>query len=78
MKQPDTKTPTKTVSKDAKKEVKAKKVVATTPEKEKALLDQKPESEGKEEKGKHIQYTKLIKHIFLHRSLCIIIIFNDF
>lgn len=63
MKQPDTKTPTKTVSKDAKKEVKAKKVVATTPEKEKALLDQKPESEGKEEKGKNIQYTKLIKHI---------------
>eukprot|EP00105_Crassostrea_gigas_P020220 XP_011438955.1 PREDICTED: ensconsin-like isoform X23 [Crassostrea gigas] len=50
VKQPDTKTPTKTVSKDAKKEVKAKKVVATTPEKEKALLDQKPESEGKEEK----------------------------
>nr|XP_011438953.2 ensconsin isoform X20 [Crassostrea gigas] len=50
VKQPDTKTPTKTVSNDAKKEVKAKKAVATTPEKEKALLDQKPESESKEEK----------------------------
>lgn len=51
MKHPDTKTPTKTGSKEAKKEVKVK---ATTPEKEKALLDQKPESEGKEEKGKNI------------------------
>lgn len=52
MKQHDTKTPTKTVS----KEVKARKTMATTPEKEKALLDQRPESEEKESKGKQRNY----------------------
>ncbi|XP_062572850.1 titin homolog [Saccostrea cucullata] len=50
VKQPETKTPTKSMSKEIKKEVKVKKAVATTPEKEKALLDQKPESKSKEEK----------------------------
>ena len=55
MKQHDTKTPTKTVSKEI-KEVKARKTMATTPEKEKALLDQRPESEEKESKGKQRNY----------------------
>jgi hypothetical protein len=47
----EAKTPTKPVAKDIKKEVKVKKSIATTPEKEKALLDQKPESETKGDKG---------------------------
>lgn len=55
MKQHDIKTPTKTVSKET-KEVKARKTMATTPEKEKALLDQRPESEEKESKGKQRNY----------------------
>lgn len=77
-KQLETKTPTKPGAKDIKKEFKVKKSIATSPEKEKALLDQKPESGTKEEKGKACMRDRKKWLQNLHREYNLLIYFLHF